>query len=33
MTSWLTPVLEKPPSWKRFCMVTYRVMSLKRVTQ
>ena len=33
MTSMLTPVLEKPPSWKRFCMVTYRVRSLKSVAQ
>ena len=33
MTSMLTPVLEKPPSWKRFCMVTYRVRSLNRVAQ
>ena len=28
-----TPVKLNPPSWKRFCMVTYLLRSLKRLTQ
>ena len=33
ITCWVTPLLLNPPSWKRFCMVTYRVRSLKSVRQ
>jgi hypothetical protein len=33
ITEVVTPVLENPPSWKRFCIVTYRVRSENRVMQ
>ena len=33
ITSCVTPVLLNPPSWKRFCMVTKRVKSLKSARQ
>jgi len=31
ITSWDTPVKLNPPSWNKFCMVTYLVWSLNRL--
>ena len=33
ITSSLTPVNENPPSWKRFCIVTFLVKSENNVRQ
>jgi hypothetical protein len=33
IASALIPMLEKPPSWKRFCIVTFLVRSENRVMQ